>query len=433
MDCREFNEKLSLYIDNELEHNERNEFDLHLNKCNECKKSYEEMIKILQLTSEVEDKDLPENYKSSLRSKLELEIKENKKKLNFKLLTSVAACFLLLVVSFGFIINNTDLFRVKQQIMEDNSSPYEAYDEDGKYEMPKAGDSSTVRNYTESDKESVGIRFNKDLEESKDDKAPQESDLFSGSIESLDESNNRENTGVKIIKEAYLTLEIKKYDNSLNNIVTFVNERNGYIENSETWYYNPNVKPEDFDRKDQLKRGTLKIRIPQQNFDEALKLLNNEGLISNEQTSSRNITQSYYDTENIIKNLEVQEKRLREILKEAKNVEEILRVENELNRVRTEIDRNKGTIRGWDNLVNYSTIIVNLIETESNTEAIQKLDAGILSKAKEGFISTINSIINFLERAFIFVITIIPAIIIVVICIILVFMLIRRILSKREH
>ena len=426
MNCREFNEKLSLYIDNELEDNEKNEFDLHLNKCDECKKSYEEMIKILQLTSEVEDKDLPENYKSSLRSKLELEIKENKKKLNFKLLTSVAACFLLLIVSFGFIIDNINLFGVKQQIMEDNSSQYGAYDE------PEASESPTVRNFTAGDKQSEG-RTSEDLEKSKVYKTQQGSHSFSDSIESLNESNNRENTGVKIIKEAYLTLEIKKYDNSLNNIVTFVNERNGYIENSETWYYNPNVKSEDFDRKNQLKRGTLRIRIPQQNFDEALKLLNSEGLISSKQTSSRNITQSYYDTENIIKNLEIQEERLREILKKAENVEEILRVENELNRVRTEIDRNKGTIRGWDNLVNYSTIIVSLIETENNTETIQKLDAGILSKAKEGFISTINSIINFLERAFIFLITIIPVIIIIVIFIILVFMIIKRILSKREH
>lgn len=433
MDCREFNNKISLYIDNQLDETERYDFEKHMNECEECKMYYDETVQILKFTSDVEDVELPDNYKATLRSKLELEVTEKKKrKVSWRQLTTIAASLLLVVVAYGFISNNINLLGVKDFATEDSApGDMDNYGVDENYvgEPEVASDEPMPPMVTMqgADANSVKVQF------SESDKIRAGDYLTTKSDDLLNDTMKEETTGVKIIKEAYITIELKEYDNALDTIVSFVKERNGYIEKSETWYDNRGYKYEETDEEEQLKRGNLRIRIPEDSYYEALNILKDQGRTSNEQKSETNISQNYYDTKNVIKNLEVQEERLREILKKAVNVDEILRVENELNRVRTEIDRHQGTINNWDSLVDYSAINVTLIEVEDRTETIQKVDKGLFTKGKEGFISTINSLIDMLERGFIMLMTILPIILIITAIAIIVIVIIKRILRKREQ
>ncbi len=57
------------------------------------------------------------------------------------------------------------------------------------------------------------------------------------------------------------------------------------------------------------------------------------------------------DIDNQKINLQLQEEHLREILQKADNVEDLLQVEKELNRIRTEIDRLTGILNNYDKLV----------------------------------------------------------------------------------
>jgi hypothetical protein len=95
----------------------------------------------------------------------------------------------------------------------------------------------------------------------------------------------------------------------------------------------------------------------------------------------------------------------------ATTVEDTLKVEVELNRVRTEIDIMTGNLKNWDQLVEYSTIYVNM--TEVKEAELEKVDVpGVWQNAKDGFISTINTIRYGIERAFVFLISAIPYILV---------------------
>jgi seryl-tRNA synthetase len=65
-----------------------------------------------------------------------------------------------------------------------------------------------------------------------------------------------------------------------------------------------------------------------------------------------------------LKNLSVQEERYRQLLNKATEMEEILKIENELNRMRTEIERLQGRQKRLDQQINYSTITAEFRQPE---------------------------------------------------------------------
>ncbi|MTI48568.1 DUF4349 domain-containing protein [Sporosalibacterium faouarense] len=417
MDCRDFDEKISLYIDNQLDNIEKKEFELHLLECDECRKEYDEMIKILKFTGETEEEELPENYKLSLRSKLEKEKKKEKSKvLNWRVLSTVAAALFVVVVSYGFIINNFGINNINQQSMDD------AAPEIGKDYSGDVGNSQEQMNKS--------MKFTAKAKDSQNMTLTSDKDLANGEFtESLRNGDlSIENAGKKIIKSGQINLESTEFDVTYDSIINNVKNNNGYIESSGTSFYG-HIKADDGE---QLRSGNVFLRVPEEKFYSTLDFIKSLGEVKSQQLNERDISESYLDTENYIKNLEVQEKRLREILEKANNVDEILRVENELRRVRTEIDNNNQTLKNWDSLVNYSSITVNILEVKDENQVIKLDDEGLLLKGKKGFISTINKLINFVENTLVFLMTIAPVLIIIAIILILALIFIRRHLKQKQ-
>lgn len=83
--------------------------------------------------------------------------------------------------------------------------------------------------------------------------------------------------------------------------------------------------------------------------------------------------------------LEAQEKRLVEMYSKASTIEEMLKIENELTRIRTSIENISGQIKYLDNSTDYSLL---------NIELYQKLDISSTAKLsfKDGWNLFINSI-----------------------------------------
>ncbi|RKD33169.1 zf-HC2 domain-containing protein [Thermohalobacter berrensis] len=127
MDCKEFNENLSLYIDNELTMEKKEDFEAHLQHCQQCKKEYESMKLIVESLGSFKQVELPKNYKSELRRKLKNQRSrrtDNKKKINWRLYSALAACILIFIVSFGIISDNF-IIQNQQNEMVQESLPRE--------------------------------------------------------------------------------------------------------------------------------------------------------------------------------------------------------------------------------------------------------------------------------------------------------------------
>lgn len=111
--CSEINELMSMYIDNELDSIQRSEFEKHIENCDPCKKELENIMYIVNLCSDIEEQDLPENFKVQLHEKL-VQVKleeENKNKTAFlksryiRILAATAACLAVVVLLRGFFAN----------------------------------------------------------------------------------------------------------------------------------------------------------------------------------------------------------------------------------------------------------------------------------------------------------------------------------------
>ena len=95
-------------------------------------------------------------------------------------------------------------------------------------------------------------------------------------------------------------------------------------------------------------------------------------------------------------------------LKQATNITDMLAIESELNRVRTEIDSLTSTIKNWDTEMAYSTIYVSLYEKRLSSTAVNSPFSEIFTKIGEGFITSINVILYIIAFLVVLIFRLIP-------------------------
>jgi len=104
------------------------------------------------------------------------------------------------------------------------------------------------------------------------------------------------------------------------------------------------------------------VRVPQVKFYDVIKEIEALGEVEERDLKGEDITDTFVDLEAQLRNLQREEERLVEILDMAVNVEEVLKVEAELNRVRGEIERITGELKYIEGRVELATITVSLME-----------------------------------------------------------------------
>ena len=83
-------------------------------------------------------------------------------------------------------------------------------------------------------------------------------------------------------------------------------------------------------------------------------------------TDSQDVTEEYYDVEARIKNKRVEEERLLKHLEQSTGkLEDILKVEKEISRVRGEIERQQGRLQYLDKLSALTTVTITLHERKA--------------------------------------------------------------------
>jgi hypothetical protein len=82
--------------------------------------------------------------------------------------------------------------------------------------------------------------------------------------------------------------------------------------------------------------------------------------LSSSASNASDVTEDYSDLTARLRNLEATETQLLTFLTQARNVGEVLQVQDRLNNVRNEIERTKGRMNLLDKLSDLSTITVNL-------------------------------------------------------------------------
>lgn len=155
----------------------------------------------------------------------------------------------------------------------------------------------------------------------------------------------------KIITSASLNLEVQNLETFEAELKTLLSQFKASINNQSR---------NDYDRR---MESNFTIRVPSSNFDqlfEALKPLAKK--VENQSINLQDVTEQFIDVESRIKNRKALEERYRELLKQAKNVNDILTIERQLNQIRSEIESQEGRLKYLNDQVDMSTIQLNAFE-----------------------------------------------------------------------
>lgn len=107
----------------------------------------------------------------------------------------------------------------------------------------------------------------------------------------------------------------------------------------------------------------LTIRVPADRYEDTLNQLRSAAWVDrvdSEESSSQDVSGEYVDNESQLRTLRETQSRLLELLGRAESIDDILRLELELQNTRGEIERIQGRQQYLDNATAYSTISVSL-------------------------------------------------------------------------
>jgi hypothetical protein len=102
------------------------------------------------------------------------------------------------------------------------------------------------------------------------------------------------------------------------------------------------------------------LRVPSKSFRAALKALGELGSVTERSVSAQDVSEEYHDLGVRLKNLESVRDRLEQFLARAANVDEALRVGNELAKVVGQVDQIKGRMQFLKTRATYSSIVISL-------------------------------------------------------------------------
>lgn len=159
----------------------------------------------------------------------------------------------------------------------------------------------------------------------------------------------------KIIRTAQVTIETGGVEETCNRIEMLAVSFGGYVQQSSIRRYEGQP-----DSEEQLS-GSVQIAVPSEMFDQILTQLPDLGKVLHKNVSGQDVTEEYVDLEARLKNWRSQEDQLNLIMTKARNVEEILAVQNELGRVREEIERLTGRLQYLQRRTDFADIYFTVV------------------------------------------------------------------------
>ncbi len=253
--------------------------------------------------------------------------------------------------------------------------------------------------------------------------APKAQAPESGSSASDNAADAQVNTATrKLIRRVYLSTETKEFDD----FVAFVNGQTttygGYIENSD-------VSGTSYNAYNHNRRASIVIRVPAKYLDSFITQIGNMANITSKNESSEDVTLSYIETESRIASLEIQRDKLLEWMEDAETVEELIKLEERLSEVRYQLEYYGGILRNYDNLVEFSTITLDIREVERMT--IQEPDT-VGDRIGKGLSDNLYEIAEGFKNFIVWFVTSLPYLLIWAVIIVAVVLVLRLIIKKSK-
>jgi len=159
-------------------------------------------------------------------------------------------------------------------------------------------------------------------------------------------------TTTMIIRTGQAFIEVEKVDPAVLKIRQLAAQVGGYITNSSM-----------SGGHDQIRQATLELKIPSPKYNDAVESLSTIGKVETVTSNAQDVGEEFVDVTARVTNSKRLEERLISLLaNRTGKLDEVLRVERELARVREEIERYEGRLRYLSTRVAMSTLTITVHE-----------------------------------------------------------------------
>lgn len=370
-------ELLSPYLDEQVAPGERERIEAHLRGCQACRAHLESLRHTVALVRGADPVPAPAGFQAAVRSRLAASAaaprggRLPRLRLSWKTAGAAAAVFLIGIFSVNLLRDAQPkaVIVAPEQAMRDATQGY-AQDPSAK-PAPSAPERAVAPRSA----------------------AP--SDLM---------------TTRQIIRTAHLQLAVDDFDGAVRALLGIADGAGGFVASSS--YTQMGGAPE----------GVFTLRVPAERFSSTLLQVERLGTVETRRIGGQDVTEEFVDLQARIRNLERHESRLLSFMERATRVSELLAIEQELARVRGEIERLTGRQRFLANQVDLATVEVAMRQKVAPVGgSFWDLDSA-LRRMKAAFLTTVRQLIAAVEKIAVVAAALVPVAVVAV----LIWLAVRR-------
>ncbi len=330
-----------------------------------------------------------------------------KKKTGNLLMAWLVACLCLLCTACGGSGGST-----AKQVAGDSYSSYNSTNDGAVYE------NSWEDNASDAAQDDANAEYDEEV---------YEDDASSGAPAEGKETVSEENDSAsnrKLIKTVNMVVETLEFDKLISSIRSQTEALGGYIENSNVYgtdYYGEGSKSASF-----------VVRIPEKNLSKFTNKINDVGNVTQNEEHVDDVTLNYVDVQSHIASLREEQKRLNELVAQADNLDDILRLESELTQIRYELENYESQKRVYDNQIDFSTVNLNIRQVKEMTEPEPEEEPGAFERMTEGFLNNLGRLAEELVDLSVYLISSLPYLVFYGLIIFVIVLIIKKIGKKKR-
>ena len=232
----------------------------------------------------------------------------------------------------------------------------------------------------------------------------------------------------KIIYTAHADIETVDFDQTVEIVYDLIGLNGAFIESS---YIGGRNYSQSYYGYQTFRSANFTLRVPKARFDAVTGNLEVLGNVTSLRTDAQNITSQFVDTESRLTSYRIQEERLLAMLEKADTVADMITIETSLSEVRYSIESLTSTLKNWQSQVDYSTLVLYIVEVERFTETTP-IQQTYWQQVGAGLSSRIKGIGEFFTDLFKWLIVNMPVLIILAVIAVAVVLIIRRRIRKKR-
>lgn len=216
----------------------------------------------------------------------------------------------------------------------------------------------------------------------------------------------------KIILEGSMELQAQNFDEADDFVRSLTTGLGGYLEatsvSGETGY----------------RYAEYTVRIPQEKYDSFFAQVGEKCHVLSSSSQARNITEEYVDLEARLATQRTKHTRLLALLEKADTMEAIVALQTELSNTEYEMERLTGSLRKYDNLVDFSTVRLVLREVRELDPVAQ--GNSFLSELTQAFRQGTSGVLALMRGTVLFAVLFWPLMLIAVVVLVVAMRRMRR-------